>query len=113
MRNILISAMLQSQQAWLTELKNPGSFEALVKASKQAQKFIAHCEKSKKTSLRNELTTGGNYLTLIGPEGDFPPAEIDAALDNDFKAITLGQSRLRTETAALEACFEVNFLNRV
>ncbi|MDB5154539.1 MAG: rRNA ((1498)-N(3))-methyltransferase, partial [Mucilaginibacter sp.] len=55
----------------------------------------------------------GKYLILIGPEGDFTPKEIDDALNNDFKAITLGESRLRTETAALEACFEVNFLNRV
>jgi 16S rRNA (uracil1498-N3)-methyltransferase len=50
---------------------------------------------------------------LIGPEGDFAPAEIESALQNGFKPITLGESRLRTETAALEACFEVNFLNRV
>ncbi|WP_431199920.1 16S rRNA (uracil(1498)-N(3))-methyltransferase [Mucilaginibacter sp. P19] len=49
---------------------------------------------------------------MIGPEGDFAPAEIDKALQNDFKPISLGTSRLRTETAALEACFEVNFLNR-
>jgi len=49
---------------------------------------------------------------MIGPEGDFSPVEIDAALQNGFKAITLGDSRLRTETAALEACFELNFLNR-
>lgn len=50
---------------------------------------------------------------MIGPEGDFTPKEIADAINFDFKAITLGESRLRTETAALEACFEVNFLNRV
>jgi 16S rRNA (uracil1498-N3)-methyltransferase len=49
---------------------------------------------------------------MIGPEGDFSPNEIGEALNNGFKAITLGDSRLRTETAALAACFEVNFLNR-
>jgi 16S rRNA (uracil1498-N3)-methyltransferase len=49
---------------------------------------------------------------LIGPEGDFTPHEIDMALQNGFKALTLGESRLRTETAALAACFEANFLNR-
>ena len=54
----------------------------------------------------------GSYVILIGPEGDFTPAEVDLALQNDYKAITLGDSRLRTETAALAACFEINFLNR-
>jgi 16S rRNA (uracil1498-N3)-methyltransferase len=49
---------------------------------------------------------------LIGPEGDFSPSEIELALQNGFVPITLGESRLRTETAALEACFEINYLNR-
>jgi len=76
------------------------------------QKFIAHCEHTVKTSLGDELAKGDTCLVLIGPEGDFTPDEIDTALNKNFKAITLGDSRLRTETAALEACFEVNFLNR-
>jgi len=77
------------------------------------QKFIAHCEPGEKLSLRDELLSQGRYLVLIGPEGDFAPAEIESALQNGFKPITLGESRLRTETAALEVCFEVNFLNRI
>ena len=77
------------------------------------QKFIAHCETGKKATLQADLVKYGKYLVLIGPEGDFTPDEIDGALQNGFKAITLGDSRLRPETAALEACFEVNFLNRV
>ena len=52
------------------------------------------------------------YLILIGPEGDFSTTEIEIALQNGFVPITLGQSRLRTETAALQACFEINYLNR-
>jgi len=62
--------------------------------------------------LRNEIKQSGRYLILIGPEGDFSEKEIAEALQHNFKAITLGKSRLRTETAALEACFEINFLNR-
>ena len=76
------------------------------------QKFIAHCDEGEKVSLAQSIKTNGRYLVLIGPEGDFTPAEVDSALQNGYKAITLGESRLRTETAALEACFEANFLNR-
>ncbi len=53
-----------------------------------------------------------SYLILIGPEGDFTPAELNIALHNGYKPVTLGNTRLRTETAALAACFEVNFMNR-
>ena len=77
------------------------------------QKFIAHCEEGDRFALKHLLKPFGKYLVLIGPEGDFTPKEVDDALNSGFKAITLGESRLRTETAALEACFEVNFLNRV
>ena len=53
-----------------------------------------------------------SYLILIGPEGDFSPAELNTALQNGFKPVTLANTRLRTETAALAACFEVNYINR-
>ena len=76
------------------------------------QKFIAHCENSEKVTLTSNLQKHSRYLILIGPEGDFTPHEIDMALQNGYNALTLGESRLRTETAALEACFEANFLNR-
>ncbi|RYD89353.1 MAG: 16S rRNA (uracil(1498)-N(3))-methyltransferase, partial [Sphingobacteriales bacterium] len=73
---------------------------------------IAHCAEGEKIDLRSQLVAGGRYCILIGPEGDFSDTEISGALNNGYKPITLGESRLRTETAALEACFEVNFLNR-
>jgi len=112
LNKIVTSAVKQSIKAYHPILNEAVSYSKLLAKSFSGQKFIAHCEKSDKTNLRNELAPGGNYLIMIGPEGDFTPAEIDDALHNDFKAITLGDSRLRTETAALEACFEVNFLNR-
>jgi 16S rRNA (uracil1498-N3)-methyltransferase len=112
LNKIITSAIKQSIKAYHPVLNEPVSFNQLLAKPFEGQKFIAHCEKRDKTNLRRELIAGGKYLVLIGPEGDFTPNEIDDALQNGFKAITLGESRLRTETAALEACFEVNFLNR-
>ena len=109
---IITSAIKQSIKAYHPLLNEPLTFNQLIKKPFDGQKYIAHCEDSEKLALRDDLTIGGNCLIFIGPEGDFSPDEINAALQNGFNAITLGTSRLRTETAALEACFEVNFLNR-
>ncbi len=110
---IITAAIKQSLKAYHPVLNEAMSFSQLVKRPFEGQKFIAHCEEGSKISLPAELIKQGRYLVLIGPEGDFAPEEIEEALQNGFKAITLGEARLRTETAALEACFEVNFLNRV
>jgi len=112
LNKIITSAIKQSIKAYHPVLNEPASYQQFLKKPFEGQKFIAHCEKGDKVNLKAELDKQGRYLILIGPEGDFTPAEIDEALQNDFKPITLGESRLRTETAALEACFEVNFLNR-
>ena len=112
LNKIITSAIKQSIKAYHPVLNELVAFSQLITKPFNGQKFIAHCEKSVKTSLKAELVAKGNYLILIGPEGDFTAPEIDDALQNGFKAITLGESRLRTETAGLEACFEVNFLNR-
>jgi 16S rRNA (uracil1498-N3)-methyltransferase len=112
LNKIITAAVKQSLKAYHPVLNEPISFNKFLAQSFDGQKFIAHCEDSEKTSLSAEIEKQGKYLILIGPEGDFSPAEIDGALQNGYKAITLGDSRLRTETAALEACFEVNFLNR-
>jgi 16S rRNA (uracil1498-N3)-methyltransferase len=112
LNRIITSAVKQSVKAYHPVLNQAVAYDQLLAKIFDGQKFIAHCEKATKTSLRTEIVPGGRYLVLIGPEGDFTTAEIERALNNGFKAITLGDSRLRTETAALEACFEVNFLNR-
>jgi 16S rRNA (uracil1498-N3)-methyltransferase len=112
LNKIVTSAIKQSIKAYHPVLNEPLTYNQLLAKPFTGQKFIAHCDKGDKTNLRAEITNNGSYLILIGPEGDFTPNEIDDALHNGFKAITLGESRLRTETAALEACFEVNFLNR-
>ena len=112
LNKIITSAIKQSIKAYHPLLNEPLTFKQLLVKPFTGQKFIAHCEPGDKSNLPDELITHGSSLVLIGPEGDFTPAEIDDALNNGYKAITLGKSRLRTETAALEACFEVNFLNR-
>lgn len=112
LNKIITAAIKQSLKAYHPILNEPVALNKFLSQPFDGQKFIAHCEDSGKTSLSAELNTQSKYLILIGPEGDFSPAEIDSALHNGYKAITLGESRLRTETAALEACFEVNFLNR-
>jgi len=112
LNKIITSAIKQSVKAYHPVLNEPVSFNKLIAKSFEGQKFLAHCDKGDKADLKTEIIKKGRYLVLIGPEGDFTNVEIDEGLHNGFKAISLGQSRLRTETAGLEACFEVNFLNR-
>jgi 16S rRNA (uracil1498-N3)-methyltransferase len=104
MKSILVSAMLQSQQCWLPVLHEPVKFNALVRSSSHQQKFIAHCMDDAKrslTDLNNESLT--SKIILIGPEGDFTADEIDLALQHHFSAVSLGHTRLRTETAGVVA----------
>ncbi|RYE30179.1 MAG: 16S rRNA (uracil(1498)-N(3))-methyltransferase, partial [Sphingobacteriaceae bacterium] len=112
LNKVITSAMKQSIKAYHPQLNQLTNFSSFVKVDADALKWIAHCENTEKTSLKEAFLPQQNYLIMIGPEGDFSPLEINLALQKGFKAITLGNSRLRTETAALEACFEVNFLNR-
>ncbi len=110
---IITSAVKQSLKAYHPVLNPLQPLNKLISQPFDGQKFIAHClPGDSKVSLASQLHAGGKSLILIGPEGDFTEKEIGEALQNGFKPITLGDSRLRTETAALEACFEVNFLNR-
>ena len=109
---IITSAIKQSIKAYHPVLNAPVTLTQFLKQPFDGEKYMAHCDEGGKTELAQSITKQSRYLILIGPEGDFTPAEVEAALQNGYKAITLGESRLRTETAALEACFEVNFLNR-
>ncbi|MGC4038201.1 MAG: RsmE family RNA methyltransferase [Chitinophagaceae bacterium] len=110
MKNILVSAMLQSQQSWLPVLRDPVSFTQAIEDAIEEQKFIAHCIDSDKKQLADEINfLSHSKIILIGPEGDFTPQEIDLALKNNFKPVTLGDTRLRTETAALVAATVLKF----
>ena len=106
MNGILISAMLQSQQTWLPMLHEPLKFEHLkMHKFENALKLIAHCEETEKKSLKKMLSEieGTDSIILIGPEGDFTSAEIDTAIAEGYKPVMLGETRLRTETAAVVA----------
>ena len=105
MQGILISAMLQSQQTWLPVLHAPTKFNEVIKQSTQQQKMIAYCEEEKfKVKLGQQPANQSTaQLILIGPEGDFTAEEIDQALQNNFIAVALGNTRLRTETAGVVA----------
>jgi 16S rRNA (uracil1498-N3)-methyltransferase len=76
------------------------------------QKFIAYVDENQVNHLLDLATAGGKYLILIGPEGDFDPKEIQIALENGYQAVSLGKSRLRTETAGLAAVQMLQVLNR-
>jgi 16S rRNA (uracil1498-N3)-methyltransferase len=103
MQNILISAMLQSQQCRLPVLHEPTDFKKAIQFSFE-QKFIAHCEETNKRSLPPQhLNPSTSQLLLIGPEGDFTREEIETALKNNFIPVSLGNTRLRTETAGMVA----------
>jgi 16S rRNA (uracil1498-N3)-methyltransferase len=109
---IITSAVKQSLKAYHPLLNKQITFKDFIAHASADIKYIAHCEVGDKKSIASEFIPQQKYLILIGPEGDFSPMEIDNALQNGFVPITLGTSRLRTETAALQACFEINYLNR-
>lgn len=112
LEKILVSAMKQSQKATLPQLTGMTDFKTFVTAHCEGRKFIAHCEEGEKPLLKRTYHPGENALILIGPEGDFSPEEIQLAIANGFEAISLGESRLRTETAALAACHTLHILNQ-
>ncbi len=102
LNGIIISAMLQSQQTFLPILHQPTNYTEIFKLLDLKTKLIAHCLKESKTSI-TEIATTDNTVILIGPEGDFTQDEIELALKNNFKPVTLGNTRLRTETAGIVA----------
>jgi 16S rRNA (uracil1498-N3)-methyltransferase len=103
MKGILVSAMLQSQQCWLPVLYEPVRFEDIViRKFENGKKYIAHClPEGNKESLHLQISKSSNQLILIGPEGDFTKEEIEQALQNNFSPVSLGETRLRTETAGI------------
>ncbi|MEO8112588.1 MAG: RsmE family RNA methyltransferase [Ginsengibacter sp.] len=103
MNTIMISAMLQSRQSWLPVLKEPVSFSDLIKSAEYAQSYIAHCADGEKKSINDFENNKSSKIILIGPEGDFTEEEISQALENNFIPVSLGETRLRTETAGLVA----------
>lgn len=107
-QKILVSALKQSLKARLPRLNELTPFEKFVRQPFTGQKFIAHCHPGEKPLLRDLLMPAEDALVLIGPEGDFSEEEVALAEACGFQSISLGRSRLRTETAALVACHLMN-----
>lgn len=112
LERVLISAMKQSLRTYLPKLNSPISYAYFIENHFLGCKYIAHCEESEKRFLSKELNLEkANSITLlIGPEGDFSTDEIEHAISKGFTAVSLGKSRLRTETAAVVACHTVSLL---
>lgn len=108
---ILHSAMKQSLQYYLPKLNEPVPFKNFIADKKDGQLFIAHCEETEKKLLKTELQPKQKVTILIGPEGDFSTKEIEMALANGYESVSLGNTRLRTETAAVVAAHSVAFVN--
>lgn len=110
-QKIIESAMKQSLHYYLPKLNEPIAFKDFINKPIKGQLFIAHCEETTKKSLRNELKINHDVTILIGPEGDFSVKEIQQAIAVDYIPVSLGTTRLRTETAAIVACHSVVFTN--
>ena len=108
LEKIVVSALKQSGQAWLPRLDEMTDFTNFVARLAPETAFIAHLETGERTALAQVAGAGPGCCVLIGPEGDFTPAEIALALGRGIRPVTLGSSRLRTETAALAAVFTVH-----
>jgi len=111
MQKVIQSAMKQSLQTFLPKLNEPILFKNYIKQEHKGLCFIAHCTDEEKLDLKRRVAPDKDVTVLIGPEGDFSQKEINAAYDNGFLPVSLGENRLRTETAAIVACTVVNMIN--
>ena len=111
LNKILLSAMKQSVKAFLPKLNELTDYQSFIKNDNEDEKFIAYCNDDDLKHLKEEYSTSRNVTILIGPEGDFSQKEIELALQNDYRGVSLGKSRLRTETAGVVACHTISILN--
>ncbi len=116
LHKILVAAMKQSLKAQLPQLDELTPFSSLIAEHSDAQRFIAYCDESlprdERHSLAQVYDPSRDAVVLIGPEGDFDPAEVEVALKAGFIPVTLGESRLRTETAALFAIATIHAIKQ-
>lgn len=117
LEKIAVSAMKQSRKAWKPIIDEIVSFDELVAESTEGLRYIAHCyEEIKKVDLFNQLSMSDkdeDVTVFIGPEGDFSLSEVKKAIDAGFVSVSLGESRLRTETAALYSVMMANLCKRL
>lgn len=114
MRKIAISAMKQSLKATLPHIDEMTDIKRFLQEPFDGQKFIAHCMDDQPRQLLSHLVKKGNDVRiLIGPEGDFSPEEVNFAIQNGYQPVSLGEQRLRTETAALVSVHTVHMINEL
>lgn len=111
LEKLLVAAMKQSMRAFLPKLNPMVKFNEFLKKDFEGAKLVAHCRDLSRSSLSEAYQTGKNVIMMIGPEGDFSETEVQFALQKGFVPVSLGQHRLRTETAALATCVQLNFMN--
>ena len=112
MNRVITSAVKQSLKAYHPKLNDLTPFDDFIRQEFEGQKFIAHCEsEADKKELKKLVRKKTPVLIIIGPEGDFSPEEIALARECNFSEVSLGESRLRTETAGIVACHTVSLLN--
>ncbi|WP_136465479.1 16S rRNA (uracil(1498)-N(3))-methyltransferase [Flagellimonas onchidii] len=111
MQRVLQSAMKQSLQTFLPKLNPPISFKQYLEQQTKGLNFIAHCGEGEKMEFKRRVAADKDVTILIGPEGDFSISEIALALEKGYVPVALGNTRLRTETAAVVACTTVSIIN--
>lgn len=111
LEKLIVSAAKQSLKAFFPILHPAITFDDFLKKYDAPQKFIAHCYEEDKKTLQSQCEKSSDIIILIGPEGDFSPEEVQKAMANNYQAVSLGNSRLRTETAGVVACHTVVLKN--
>ena len=112
LEKIIIASMKQSVKAYKPVLNPLVDFASFINQTYSQECYIAHCQNTPKNYLKNTYTKGHGALILIGPEGDFSQHEIEKAQNNGYTEITMGQERLRTETAGVLACHSIHLINQ-
>ncbi|HOI25973.1 MAG TPA: 16S rRNA (uracil(1498)-N(3))-methyltransferase [Paludibacteraceae bacterium] len=111
LEKILVSAMKQSKKAYLPKLNDQCTFAQFIQRKDLGQRFIAHCYEQDKKELSELYKPLEDATILIGPEGDFGEDEVSSAIKIGFAPVSLGESRLRTETAGVVACHTMDLLS--
>lgn len=111
LQKVIQEAMKQSQRTYLPILNPPVSLEEFLETEHSGLRFIAHCHEEEKMELKRRIAPDKRITILVGPEGDFTEEEVDLAYEKGFLSVSLGESRLRTETAAVYACTAVALFN--
>jgi len=112
LEKIIVSAAKQSKKAYFPKLNSQCTFDDLISKCKAEYKFIAHCYELNKKQFQTEIIRSKDVLILIGPEGDFSKEEVEKSIQNGYIPVSLGESRLRTETAGVVACHTVALMQQ-